>query len=71
MEILEVIGIFILCFSGLGLGLLIIVKGLEPHKPMTEYEIYGEEGACGYEQRMMGMTDEEYSKFNKKYKTNK
>lgn len=69
-EILEVMGLFIIVLGGLILGLAMIAGALSPHKPITEYELFGEEGADGYEQRMMGMSDEEYAEYNKKHQTN-
>lgn len=55
--------IVIIFILGIALALWVLVKGLEPHKPMTEYELFGEEGADGFEQRMMGLTDDEYEEF--------
>ena len=54
-----------------GVGILIIltlgVIGMwtTNSDPLSEYELYGEEGADGFEQRMMGLTNEEYIEYRK------
>lgn len=57
--------IVIILFSMFIISLL-IVTGLFSsinHKPVTEYELYGEDGADEWERKQMGMSVEEYEEY--------
>lgn len=44
-------------------GIAFVVKGADIGSPMTEYNIYGEQGEDEWTRHAMGMTEEEYKKF--------
>lgn len=63
---MEIIINGLIVMVGVAVGIAIIVSGTKKHKNLSDYELYGSEGADGYEQRMMGLTDEEYAKYRNK-----
>ena len=61
IEILKVIGLLLSLM--ITIAIVIGMFSSIGHTPMSEYDLFGEEGADGYEQRMMELTDEEYERF--------
>lgn len=60
-EILSILGFLILIIG----TILLISLLFSPSKPMSEYDIYGPDGADEWERKQMGLTIEEYEQYLK------
>lgn len=59
MILLQIIGLMALLLGGIAF----VVKGADVGSPMTEYDIYGEQGEDEWTRQAMGMSEEEYREF--------
>jgi|LakMenE18May11ns_1017448.scaffolds.fasta_scaffold9908171_2 uncharacterized membrane-anchored protein YhcB (DUF1043 family) len=63
ITLLAVIGLVVLLL--IGIAFFIFMVNDVKKSPMTEYEIYGEQGEHEWERQAIGMTEEKYEKFLK------